>query len=300
MPEITLDNGTLRAVISTDSGAGMLAFFAQVGGAWLPLMPDARLDAVDLDMANFLMIPYSNRIEDGRFTFAGETYQLKNGENHAIHGDTRTRAWHVAEQSDARLVCTFDSQQYDDVNWPWPFAARAEYTLAGNELIMRLALWNRGETAMPAGFGWHPYFNRTLTKPDEPVRLQFKVAGVYPDANNNRIPSGPAQPPAPAQDLSRETTLDPSTFLDVCCQGYDGNGHISWPESDVKLVFDCSDACSHLVLYNPPKPYFAAEPVTNANNGVNLLAGGDETSGVAVLAPGESLEATYTLRVESN
>jgi aldose 1-epimerase len=299
MPEITLDNGTLRAVINSEMGAGMLAFSAKRDDSWLPLMPDARLTTVDLDVVNFLMIPYSNRIENGHFTFAGQAYQLENGENHAIHGDTRKRVWQVAEQSQEQLVCTFDSQRHADINWPWPFETRAEYTLSGSELTMRLALWNRGATAMPAGFGWHPYFSRSLLHPGEPIRLQFAVEGVYPDANSNRIPSGPPQPPRPVQDFSAERALDPNHFLDICCHGYGGNGHIAWPESGVQLEFDCSDACSHLVLYNPDKPYFAVEPVTNANNGVNLLAQGDPTSGVTVLEPGESLEATFTLRVEA-
>jgi len=299
MSEITLENGTLRAVINPTFGAGMMAFFAHHNDLWLPLMPDARLPTVDLDTVNFLMIPYSNRIENGRFRFAGEAYQLKNGENHAIHGDTRQRVWDVAEQSETRLVCTFDTQRHANVNWPWPFAARVEYAVTNNALTSQLTLSNRGDGAMPAGFGWHPYFSRVVTQADEPVHLQFRVEGVYPDADGSRIPSGPAQPPAPNQDFSAEKALDPDNFLDICCRGYDGNGYIAWPESGVKLVFDCSQACSHLVLYNPDAPYFAVEPVTNANNGVNLLAEGDPTSGVAVLEPEESLAATFTLRVES-
>ena len=54
-----------------------------------------------------------------------------------------------------------------------------------------------------------------------------------------------------------------------------------------------------MILYNPPgKPYFAMEPVTNANDGVNLYAHGDQTSGIAVLEPGQGLEASFELRVE--
>lgn len=51
-------------------------------------------------------------------------------------------------------------------------------------------------------------------------------------------------------------------------------------------------------MYNPAKPYFAVEPVTNANNGVNLLAEGDPTSGVRALQPGETLDATFDVLVE--
>ena len=53
------------------------------------------------------------------------------------------------------------------------------------------------------------------------------------------------------------------------------------------------------MLYNPAgKPYFAAEPVTNANDGVNLLARGDSGCGTVVLEPGERLEARFSLHLE--
>ena len=243
------------------------------------------------------MIPYSNRIENGRFTFAGQTYQLANGASHAIHGDTRKRVWRVSESTETRLSCSFESSEYEAVNWPWPFAATVTYELDAMTFCSEITLWNRGETPMPAGFGWHPYFMRSLTRPDEPVNLQMQVTHAYPDANGNRIPSGPAQPLTPLQDFSQGKRLEPDTPLDTCFYGYDGKGRIAWPESGVALDFDCSPACKHLILYNPPQPYFAAEPVTNANNGVNLLAAADGTSGVVVLEPSEWASAYFKLHL---
>ncbi|MEZ4707204.1 MAG: hypothetical protein R3A44_08365 [Caldilineaceae bacterium] len=295
--EITLNNGQLRTVLTPAEGAGTLSFDALHNGQWLPIMPDARQPDCDLGASDFLMLPYSNRIENGRFTFAGQTHQLAHGERHSIHGDTRQRAWRVTESSSTRLVCIFESSDYQGVNWPWPFAARVTYELDGLTFASEITLWNRGETSMPAGFGWHPYFSRSLTQAGEPVWLQMRVTHVYPDANGNRIPSGPAQPLSTAQDFGAGKELTPDLALDACFYGYDGQGRIAWPESGVALSFDCSPECSHLILYNPARPYFAAEPVTNANNGVNLLAAGDETSGVVVLAPGAELSAFMKLTV---
>ena len=70
-------------------------------------MPDARDDACDLACSNFLMMPYSNRIRDGAFTFNEQLYQLQNGAGHAIHGDVRQRPRTVVEQSDLALRCAF-------------------------------------------------------------------------------------------------------------------------------------------------------------------------------------------------
>ena len=143
------------------------------------------------------------------------------------------------------------------------------------------------------------FFSRRMTREREPVHLRFAVEGVYPDANNNRIPSGPPISPEPALDFSSEKPIPRDYFIDVCYQGYDGNGYVVWPESNMKLSFKCSSACSHLVLYNPTnRAYFAVEPVTHANNGVNLYAQGETDSGITPLLPGESLEASFNLRVD--
>lgn len=295
---VELSNGHLRLVVDPDVGVGVLACDGLVGDNWVPLMPDTRSADCDLAASSFLMVPYSNRIANGSFSFGGTEYQLENGEAHAIHGDTRKRAWQIVEQSDTLVRCTFSSADHDNVNWPWLFDAEAVYELAGPSMTMAVSLTNRGDSPMPAGFGWHPYFSRTLTDDGEAVRLQFPLEGAYPDADDTRIPSGPLQPLAPNQDFGAERTLEPDNFLDTCCYGFSG-GHIAWPDSGVRLRFEPADNCRHLVLYNPSgKPYFAAEPVLNANDGVNLLARGDTTAGTVPLAPGDTLRSHCALHLE--
>lgn len=305
MPPIQLKNTHLRATIDPEQGTSLHSFQVYRQERWLPLMPEVDNPTCDLAAASFLMIPYSNRIADGAFTFAGASYQLQNGEQHAIHGDVRKRPWRIEEQGPQRLVCSFSSAEQarneggSAVNWPWPFAVRAEYELADHTLHQRLTLTNRADSPMPAGCGWHPFFNRALTRADELVLLHFQVQSAYPDGYGNRIPSGPAQPLASHQDFRSESPLTPDNFLDTCFHGYDGQGHIAWPESGIGLRFACSNNCAHLILYNPAeKPYFAVEPVTNANDGVNLYARGDQTSGIAILEPGQSIEAAFSLSVE--
>ena len=296
---ITLVNDHLRTAIDPNQGTGLHSFQACRDGAWLSLMPDVDDPSCDLAAASFLMVPYSNRIAQGTFTFAGQQYKLQNASNHAIHGDVRKRPWTIAQQDTDRLVCTFKSADCENVNWPWPFAVRAEYELDGPALRQRLVIENRADRPMPAGCGWHPFFNRAPTPTDSAVHLEFQVEGAYPDGYGNRIPSGPTEPLGYHQDFRAAKPLAPNNFLDTCFHGYDGSGHIAWPASGIRLRFACSAACTHLILYNPPgKPYFAMEPVTNANDGVNVYAHGDQTSGIAVLQPGQALEASFEMQVE--
>jgi len=295
---IEIKNNIFRILINTDQGTSISAFFVQKGNVWLPIMPDSRREDIDLKFASFLMIPYSNRIENGSFTFQEKEYLLTNGDNHSIHGDVRFRPWKIEKLDEVKVDCRFSSKDHENVNWPWAFEASVEYILSENLFTSRLTLWNRADSSMPAGMGWHPYFSRWLSKEKEPVHLCMKTDSVYPDENDSRIPSGPPLPLSDDQDFSEDKRLEPDAYLDACFHGYNGNGYIFWPESGVKLTFDCSPECSHLILFNPPKPYFAVEPVTNANNGVNLYARGEPTSGIAVLEPGESLNAEFSMAVE--
>ena len=193
MSEIILENYLLRLIVDPEKGACILAFFVNKDNSWISLMPDVRSGATDLKAACFLMIPYSNRIENGRFVFEGTEYQLKNKENHSIHGDTRNRAWRIEEADSDKVRFFLNSREHQDINWPWPFDAQVEYFLDQNTFTSKITLWNRGTSVMPAGFGWHPYYNRTLLFEEEPVYLRMSARGVYPDANDNRIPSGPPQ-----------------------------------------------------------------------------------------------------------
>jgi aldose 1-epimerase len=296
--EVDLTDGRLRVVVSPSDGAGLLAFALRRGERWINLYPDVRDPAWKMRYASWMMIPYSNRVENGEFRFQGRTYTLRNGANHAIHGDGRNRSWTVAEKSAARIRLTLRSADFADFNWPWPIEVDAAIALEDGALVQRLRLVNRGDTAMPAGFGWHPYYPRALTREGEPVRLQAVFTGVYPDANGDCIPDGPATPLPEDLDYSKGREIPKDRRYDTCLQGYDGKGTIEWPESGVKLAYDCSAHMTHFVYFNPiERPVWAAEPAANANNGVNLLDRGYEKHGVIVLPAGEALDAHFITRV---
>ncbi len=293
---VTLESRLLRAVIAPERGASILSLAALQGHDWLALMPDASSPGADLPWACFIMAPYSNRIQDGAFTFGGRRFRLTRASEHAIHGDVRQRPWRVARHAGTTVTCAFATRAHENVDWPWPFALEATYRVADNSLECSLALTNTASEPAPAGMGWHPYFCRAMRRAGEPVWLRLRARAVYPDRHNNRIPSGPPRRLLPEEDFADGRRLDPDRLIDACFVGYDGDGVIAWPDSGVELRLSCSATCSHLVLYNPPgRPYFAVEPVTNANDGVNLLARGDQTSGIRVLAPGQTLQAGLTL-----
>ena len=278
---LTLSFDHLRVRVDPARGAGVTAFDVDMDGQWLPIYAQAA----ELPVASFLMVPWSNRVADGRFVHAGTAIQLDEPDRHAIHGLVRKRPWAIvhATTSEATLRYTWPGGA-----WPWPFEAEVHYWLADHTFHSALAVTNRGDSPMPAGLGFHPYFTRG------DVIIGFHVAGIYPDAHGTRIPSGPAAPLDPPRDHTIARPLDPDTFMDFCGHGWDGVATLRWPAAG--LVVDVRSDLDHLVFYNPPQPYFALEPVSNANDGFNLRTRGDPTHGVRVLAPGETLRGHMALR----
>jgi aldose 1-epimerase len=296
-----LESDRLRLEIAPQAGASVVSFTARLRDAWVPLWrptpPGALASGNSSLMSSFALIPYSNRIRDARFTFRERSYALvpNTPEGHAIHGDVRKRPWRLTGQSASALELDFDSRRFDDINFPFPFAARLSYRLSGAELEIRAAVRNIGGEAMPAGIGFHPYYQRTLVAPDERVTLQAAVRGVFAE----QVPTQPAVALRPEQDFSREKPV-PSEGFDHCFTGWSGEARIRWPKSGVSAAVRCDATLDHLILFTPAnQPFFALEPVSNANNGANLLAAGIPDSGVRVLDPGAELEARFSVQVDA-
>jgi len=245
--------------------------------------------------SSFVLIPYSNRLRDGRFTFEGMEYQLRGPEVHAIHGDVRNRPLRVLQYTPARIVMEFVSHDFDDVNFPFPFASKITYALDGPRLSSHIEVTNTGHKNMPAGCGFHPYFNRWLPGSTGEVEIQLTVDGIYP--GETPLPTGPAVPLQPAQDFRIQRPLP--VGLDHCFAGWNREAMIDWPGSGIRARLNAREGMEHVILYSPrDRRYFALEPVTNANDGFNLFAQGYRNCGVVVLRPGEVLASGFEITIE--
>ncbi len=293
---IERNNGNIRLRLDPEIGGSIVDFSAKLGDRWIPIMRRGKEPLTKSSNASsFVLIPYSNRLRDGRFSFGGKSYQLRHAEKHAIHGDVRDRPLRVLEGSEDRVVLEFRSDEVSDLNFPFRFSARMIYALEGFELSCRIELVNVGTESMPAGCGFHPYFNRRLPGSTGEVELQIKVSGVYP--GETPLPTGPAIPISPQQDFSTQRPLD--VVLDHCFAGWDRQALIEWPGSGVKARIQAEQGMEHVILFSPEgQEVFALEPVTNANDGFNLLVQGDKNCGVVVLKPGDALKTGFTILIE--
>jgi aldose 1-epimerase len=223
-----------------------------------------------LPAASFNMVPYSNRIRNGRFEFQGRTVQLADADRHAIHGALRKLPWIVESSDAASMTCTVTSADHPTTNWPWPIEATITHLVDGDRLTSTFKLTNQGDTDMPAGLGWHPYFVRQVN--GSAATLTLPVTGVFPDANGDCLPDGPAVDLPGSLDFRHPRLLDSSQRIDCCLAGLDGDCVIHWQDAGIRLVMSASDNCRY------------------------LIAQGIE-SGTQVLRPGQTLEASMALRV---
>lgn len=296
---LILENERLKVELAPQHGASIINCFAKLGEQWVPMMRHTPLEAARAGnvskMASFTLAPYSNRLLNARFNFNGREYQLQPNtpEGHVQHGDVRRRPWQLTSTSATSATLSFDSRQFADFNFPFPITAQIQYMLEGATFRTHFQMQNVGAEAMPAGFGFHPYFPRVLHVTDEAVEIQARAASIYPAL----IPTSAAVPVPPEIDFPELRPLG-NIVMNDCRAGWDGRAFIRWPRAGVTLTLEATEPLRHLVLYSPEgEDFFAIEPVSNATNGFNLLASGVPGHGVVVLKPGEVMQGDFTLTI---
>ena len=251
--------------------------------------------------ASYVLVPFSNRVRDGVLRFGGRTWQLRRNaaDGTAMHGAAHEFAWGVAEQSGVAVTLVFRLDEVVGANYPWSFAVHVTYALDGPRLTVRTDLTNTDVEEFPAGFGHHPFFQRGVVDPTvSEVRLRLPLEQAFPLEHAMAV-GAPGALPARADYRDLRPLEEP--FVDVCLTGRRGDEpvRLEWPTSGVALSLRADDVFAHTVLYVPRhKPWFAVEPVTNANDGFNLMAAGVEGHGVFVLRPGRTRSGEIHLDLE--
>ncbi len=148
-----------------------------------------------------------------------------------------------------------------------------------------MGIENRSAAAMPAGLGHHPYFPRTKQS-----RVTATVSAIcWPEAG--QLPVERIVPPPGAD--PREGVIVNEMRLDHAYAGWDGSAIIDWPERRARLAMTADPALSTLVIFSPlDAAFFCVEPVSHCIDAFNLAEDGMSDTGMRVLEPGETWEAT--------
>jgi aldose 1-epimerase len=295
MESITLRDGPLGVVLAPLVGGAIARFWFERNDAAVELLRPTPDLAVARDdpwaMGCFPLVPWSNRIRDGRFMFGERTVSLlpnRPRDRHTIHGHGFQAAWSVTDKGPSHAVLV---HAHAPDAWPWAYRAVQRVQLTPASLELELTLTNEGNTAMPAGLGWHPYFPRTAG-----TTLTARVAGLWL-TDGETLPTA-CITPAPDQDPGRGLAVD-RVALDNAFVGWDGRAVITWPERGTRLHLTAHGPIGGLVVYSPAgQSFFCAEPVSHITDAFNFAAAGRTDTGMLTLGPGESVRASFTLAPE--
>jgi aldose 1-epimerase len=267
-----LRNADSRVILDAAHG-GAVREFSWRGTA--VLRPTADSDTDPFSMACFPLVPYANRIAQGRFEFAGREVQLRRNwdlDPHPLHGQGWRSAWSVDYSSDSRAVLRIDAGGDD---WPWQYRAVQEFALRTDGLAIRMSVENRSDSTMPAMLGLHPYFApaATATVAARTRSVWLTDAGALPVKEILTPPDWSFDSPRPVA----------GPDLDHCFEDWDGVATVRWPDRILDLA---AQGCRSLHVYAPAgADFFCLEPQTAAAGALNR-----RSDAITRLAPGQRLE----------
>jgi aldose 1-epimerase len=284
-PILNLSAGDLDVALAPALGGAVTAFRA--GG--LPVFRDSPEPLTDVNETGcYPLVPFSNRVRDGRFRFRGREVVLSPNlppQPHPLHGQGWRGAWTVAAVGDGWAELVFD---YPPGEWPWAYQARQLFSLDPTGLTIRLDCRNTSGEPMPCGLGLHPWFPA-----DARTVLDAEVGGVWTiDAEVMPVALEPA---TGRYDLRRRRIA--GADLDNGYEGWSGRAEIAWPDRGLAMRISSLEARRFQVYAPPEGAVVVAEPVVNANAALNQPEDRWPELGLTVLEPGEATAMTARFEV---
>jgi aldose 1-epimerase len=240
------------------------------------------------------LLPWPNRIRDGKYEWDGEPLQLDITEprlNNALHGLTRWRNWHVAQHEPARIV--MEELLYPGPGYPFALDLQIAYELTNDGLTVTTNATNIGPQAAPYGVGFHPY----LQRPDSSIiddAILTVPAAIEIVADERLIPTSRENIANGDCDFRAPRPVG-SVVIDTCftdlTRGPDGRARLTFAEPDGShasvIWFD--ETFPYVMVFTgdtlaPPERRrgLAIEPMTCAPNAFQT------GEGVIRLEPGET------------
>lgn len=246
-----------------------------------------------------LLFPFPNRVNEGKYVFGGEKYQLPINEitrGHALHGLLYQADFEVVAQgasaTGAFLILEYESDGKAE-GYPFKYLLDLDFRLNDEGFSCKVVVQNLEEKEIPVGFGYHPSF-KLGGRIDEmllklPIHSQVAL-------DSRMIPTGEELPSDKCLEFSRiegdsfnhTFHVDEENALAVT-QLYD-------PKQNVSLVVwqhTGPNQFNYLQVYTPAsRESIAIEPMTCAPDAFN------NGKGLILLQPDETIEATFGVRVE--
>ncbi len=134
------------------------------------------------------LVPWPNRLRDGRYAFGGTERQLaltEPAKHNASHGLVRWATWDLLDQTSTSI--TVGHRLHPQPGWAWALELTTIYALADDGLTVTTTALNVGEGDAPFGYGAHPYLSIADT-PVAEVSIQVPAATYLETDPDRQLP----------------------------------------------------------------------------------------------------------------
>ena len=260
-----------------------------------------------------------NRIEDGKYTHNGKTYQFPitiPNQNNYHHGIIKSQKFVVTRtkigQDAVEVEAAFFSNRINDeifVNFPHEFECRMHFKLSAEGLEHKVAFTNLSDSEMPLGVGYHTPIMVPFAeggKADD-YRIRMSVGEKW-EINDRTLPTGKLLPLGEEELALRNGTLKPTgkgiewpltaEKIEVDGKAYNG-AVITDTAKGISVYYEVDDEFKHWTFWNNggTVDWACPEPQTWAINAPNLKLPA-EVTGFQTVAPGNSWSAVSKIYVK--
>jgi galactose mutarotase-like enzyme len=223
----------------------------------------------------------------------------------AIHGLILASKMSITEISDDHVTATFDAGNFDH-HWPSNTHIQIDATLRPTAIELSVQARNYGDSLLPMGIGWHPYFSlpsgkRVQARLHIPARKRALVNNyddVFPTGQIETVAGTPYDFTRTDGAAIGDLYLDES-FVDLekTADGYTV-AEIFDPAAHYGVrVTALSPEVRALQVYSPPgQPFVVIEPQFNLADPFSPIWSEEVNTGMVMLRPGS--EVTWAVRVE--
>lgn len=287
-----ISHGDHRATI-VEVGGGIRRYDVGSRSALHPYDVSAMCDAAH----GAPLIPWPNRLADGRYDFEGRQLQLaltEPAKRNAIHGLLRWRPWQAAEHSSDRVVMT--NRLYPMTGYPFTLDVAIDYQLSSAGLRVQTTATNIGDGPCPYGCGQHPYLSPGEGLIDD-CRLTVP-ATLRIDTDERQLPAKREPVEGTAYDFRQSSRLGDRqvdyAFTDLVgdadglawtrLEGTDGRTAALWADASYRFL---EIFTADTLAADRRRRGLGVEPMTCAPNAFN------SGEGLLVLEPGDSVVTAW-------
>ena len=290
---LQIKNANQRLGLLPELGGSAAFWEVRRGEAWHDIWrPYEPAEDGKRVVANFPLVPFSNRITGGGITVDGEFYAMTPNRAGAfpIHGTGWMDEWSV-RQHDAQTI-ELVTESHHKHGYPWDYFAIQRYSVTEDSMTMRLEVEHRGDKPMPYGLGWHPY---TLRGSDaNGPRLKVRADGYWKN-DDNGIPVQHSHELPDGWDFNMLRILGHGK-IDNNFSGWDGRVLMERDDIDLRIESITTEPAGlrTSIIFRPEnQPFFCVEPITHITDAFNKLG----MPGLRMLAKGErmALELVHQL-----